>query len=176
MIPKTAERFRKAPDTTHNTFARRRRKVAVLRQNIETTQRILTPMESLLKNWKTSLAGIVGIVAIIISTWLPEYQVEFDKAIVILMGLGLLRARDPKIEVTGPPSYLSKVLLAMLTLCCLSLISCSTAPSGAKTFLGITGEGWIKGGKAAAISAAPVLLEERAKAGAKQPVKKIQPD
>jgi hypothetical protein len=161
--------------THHTTFARRRRKVAVLRQNIQTLETILTPMNALLKDWKTSLAGIVGILAIIVSTWLPEYQVQLDKAVVVLMGLGLLGARDPKPNISGPPSYLQKMLIGILMLSCLPLISCSTSATGEKTFLGITSSGWVAGGKAAVIGAAPVLLQERAKTSAKQPVKNVQP-
>ena len=57
-----------------------------------------------------------------------------------------------------------------------TLTACSTSATGEKTFLGIDRSGWISGGKAAVMSAAPVLLQERARTGAKQPVKKIQPD
>lgn len=130
-------------------------------------------MNTILKDWKTSLAGIVGIAGIIISTWFPEYQVQLDKAIVVLMGLGLLSARDPKPNVSGPPTYLHKMLI--LALMCLSMASCSTTATGEKTFLGITSSGWLKGGKAAVISAAPVLLDERAKTAAKNPVE-VKPD
>lgn len=159
---------------THTTFARRRRKVAVLRQNIGIIHQILHPMNSILKNWKTSLIGLIGIIGIVVSTWLPEYQTQLDKAVVILMGLGLLRAEDAKPALRGPPSYLHKMLIGILMLGCLSLVSCSTSAGGEKTFLGITGAGWLKGGKAALVTAGPILLEERAKTGAKQPVN-VQP-
>lgn len=159
---------------THTTFARRRRKVAVLRQNIKTNHQILHSMNSVLKNWKTSLIGIIGIVSIIVSTWLPEYQTQLDKAVVILMGLGLLRAEDAKPALRGPPSFLHKMLIVILMLGCLSLVSCSTTASGEKTFFGITGAGWLKGGKEALVSGGLVLLEERAKLEAKQPVN-VQP-
>ena len=156
---------------TQTTFARRRRKVSVLQQNIDNLNLILHPMNNILKNWKTSLIGIIGI---IVSTWLPEYQTQLDKAVVILMGLGLLRAEDAKPALRGPPTYLHKMLIGILMLSCLSLVSCSTSASGEKTFLGITRDGWISGGKAAVMSAAPVLLQERAKTAAKQPVN-VQP-
>lgn len=120
---------------THTTFARRRRLVAVLRQNLEQLEPILTIMNRIVKDWKTSLAGFFGIVTIIVSTWLPEYQIQLDKAVVVLMGLGLLNARDPKSNITGPPSYISKLLI--LTLCCLPLCSCA----GGK-FMGLTGDQW----------------------------------
>lgn len=49
---------------------------------------------SLLKNWKTSVIGIVAIASAIISTWLPQYADELNKVIGILTGLGLLAAKD----------------------------------------------------------------------------------
>jgi|688.fasta_scaffold1180238_2 hypothetical protein len=49
---------------------------------------------SLLKNWKTSVVGIVAIASAIISTWLPQYADELNKVIGILTGLGLLAAKD----------------------------------------------------------------------------------
>jgi hypothetical protein len=53
-----------------------------------------TFFRSLLKNWKTSVIGIVAIASAIITTWLPEYADELNKAIGILTGLGLLAAKD----------------------------------------------------------------------------------
>jgi hypothetical protein len=49
---------------------------------------------SLLKNWKTSVVGLVAIASAIISTWLPQYADELNKVIGILTGLGLLAAKD----------------------------------------------------------------------------------
>lgn len=51
-------------------------------------------MNNLLKNWKTSLAGIVAIAGVITSTWLPQYSDEVAKIVGILAGLGLLAAKD----------------------------------------------------------------------------------
>jgi len=51
-------------------------------------------LRSLLKNWKTSVVGIVAIASAIISTWLPQYADELNKVIGILTGLGLLAAKD----------------------------------------------------------------------------------
>lgn len=51
-------------------------------------------MNNMLKNWKTSLAGIVAIAGVITATWLPQYADEVTKAIGILTGLGLLAAKD----------------------------------------------------------------------------------
>lgn len=75
---------------THTTFARRRRKVAVLQRNIEN----LNAMNTLLKNWKTSLAGLVAIAGVVTATWLPQYSDEVAKVVGILAGLGLLAAKD----------------------------------------------------------------------------------
>ena len=51
-------------------------------------------LQNLLKNWKTTLAGIMTIAGVITSTWLPQYADELSKATAVLMGLGLLAAKD----------------------------------------------------------------------------------
>lgn len=51
-------------------------------------------MNYLTKNWKTSLAGLAAIAAVITATWLPQYADEVAKAVGILTGLGLLAAKD----------------------------------------------------------------------------------
>lgn len=51
-------------------------------------------MQYLLKNWKTTLAGIVTIAGVITATWLPQYADELAKATGILAGLGLIAAKD----------------------------------------------------------------------------------
>lgn len=48
----------------------------------------------LLKNWKTSLAGLVTIASIVAATWLPQYQDELANVIGVLVGLGLIAAKD----------------------------------------------------------------------------------
>jgi len=48
----------------------------------------------LLKNWKTSLAGVFAIAAIVTSTWLPQFKDELEYAAGILAGLGLLASKD----------------------------------------------------------------------------------
>lgn len=164
---------------TMTTFARRRRKLRVLRQNIDNLYRILNPMDNILKHWKTSLAGLVGIAAIIVSTWLPEYQVEMDKAIVVLMGIGLLQARDPKSNITGPGSFISKLILIGGTLTCLS--SCTNDGQ----FMGLDSKGWtnvlVDGGKTLGKQAPSAFLQayaaeqSRPKTSAKQPIN-VQPE
>lgn len=51
-------------------------------------------MQNLLKNWKTTLAGLVAIAGVIAATWLPEYADEVAKVTGVLVGLGLLAAKD----------------------------------------------------------------------------------
>jgi len=48
----------------------------------------------LLKNWKTSLVGVFAIAAIVTSTWLPQYKDELETVVGVLVGLGLLAAKD----------------------------------------------------------------------------------
>lgn len=50
--------------------------------------------EILLKNWKTTLAGLVTIAGVITTTWLPQYADELAKVIGVLAGLGLIVAKD----------------------------------------------------------------------------------
>ena len=51
-------------------------------------------MQNLLKNWKTTLAGVVAIAGVVAATWLPEFQDEVAKVTGILVGLGLIVAKD----------------------------------------------------------------------------------
>ncbi len=48
----------------------------------------------LLKNWKTTLAGVVSIAAIITTYWLPQYADELAKLVGFLVSLGLIAAKD----------------------------------------------------------------------------------
>jgi len=48
----------------------------------------------LTKNWKTSLAGAIAILAVVTSTWLPQYRDELEAVTGVLVGLGLLAAKD----------------------------------------------------------------------------------
>ena len=48
----------------------------------------------LIKNWKTSLAGAIAILVIVTSTWLPQYRDELEAVVGVLVGLGLLAAKD----------------------------------------------------------------------------------
>jgi hypothetical protein len=51
-------------------------------------------MNYILKNWKTSLAGLVSIALAVTETWLPEYRGTLTSAIAVLTGMGLLAAKD----------------------------------------------------------------------------------
>lgn len=51
-------------------------------------------MNFILKNWKTSLLGAIGIAGIITATWLPQYADELAKLVGTLVSLGLIAAKD----------------------------------------------------------------------------------
>lgn len=48
----------------------------------------------LIKNWKTSLAGVFAIAAVVTATWLPQFKDELEYSAKILVGLGLLASKD----------------------------------------------------------------------------------
>ena len=47
-------------------------------------------LDNILKNWKTTLAGIITIAGVITATWLPQYADEVAKVVGILAGFGLV--------------------------------------------------------------------------------------
>jgi len=150
------------------TFARRRRKVAVLRQNLEELETILTTMNKILNYLIDRLSEAStwrGIFALL--TALGIYLDPEKIASITTLGLAAIGTVN-----VFRKEQAVKVLLGYL--CVLTLASCSTTATGEKTFLGITSSGWVAGGKAAVIGAAPVLLQERAKTSAKQP-RDVQP-
>ena len=51
-------------------------------------------MNYILKNWKTTLAGIISIAGVITATWLPQYADEVAKVVGTLAGLGVIAAKD----------------------------------------------------------------------------------
>lgn len=51
-------------------------------------------MNYILKNWKTSLAGLVTIAGVITATWVPQYADEVAKVVGFLAGLGLIASKD----------------------------------------------------------------------------------
>jgi hypothetical protein len=50
-------------------------------------------MNYIVKNWKTTLAGIVTIAGVVTATWLPQYADEVAMAVATLAGLGLIAAK-----------------------------------------------------------------------------------
>ena len=51
-------------------------------------------MNYILKNWKTSLAGVVAIAGVVVTTWLPQYASYYSQALGVLTGIGLIAAKD----------------------------------------------------------------------------------
>ena len=51
-------------------------------------------LETIIKNWKTTLIGLISIAGVITQTWLPQYADELAKVIGVLAGLGLIMAKD----------------------------------------------------------------------------------
>ena len=51
-------------------------------------------MNYILKNWKTSLAGVVAIAGVVVTTWLPQYASYYAQALGVLTGIGLIAAKD----------------------------------------------------------------------------------
>lgn len=51
-------------------------------------------LETIIKNWKTTLIGLVAIAGVITQTWLPQYADELTKIVTILTGIGLIAAKD----------------------------------------------------------------------------------
>lgn len=52
-------------------------------------------MNSVLRNWKTTLAGIIGVVVSVSSIWAPpEYQQKIAATGAAILASGLLMAKD----------------------------------------------------------------------------------
>jgi hypothetical protein len=51
-------------------------------------------MNYLIKNWKTTLLGVLGLAGVITTYWLPQYADELAKAVGTLVSLGLIAAKD----------------------------------------------------------------------------------
>lgn len=56
-------------------------------------------MNYILKNWKTSLIGLVSICTVVVNTWLPQYSAELHKMTEMLLAFGLLATKD--VDKTG---------------------------------------------------------------------------
>ena len=192
LNPERAEARTTNKRMTHATFARRRRKVAVLRQNLEQLEPILNLMKTFFRILTCLALLITGALASLqYLAVLPPGTIDQNWIIKAGIAAVLLKGFLEGITVIGDiaddgirngsfkPGFTEKVtrLLVMLLfvgMVSFMLASCATSASGEKTFLGITQAGWVQGGKAAVISAAPVLLQERAKTAAKQP-QNVQP-
>lgn len=132
-------------------------------------------MTNTTRNWKTTTMGVLIILGYVSNALLAFLQTGAMPSIeaatlAIGSGLGLIFAKD------GNKTGIVRLLI--LAPACLMLVSCSTSPTGEKTFLGLTQDGWITTGKAAGKGAVqaglPVALETRARTAAKQPVN-VQP-
>lgn len=51
-------------------------------------------MNYIVKNWKTSLIGLVAIATTVVETWFPEYKGILIQVTTILIGTGLIVAKD----------------------------------------------------------------------------------
>lgn len=49
-------------------------------------------------NWKTTLVGVIAIATTVIETWLPQYRGLLTQATAILIGLGLVAAKDGNVS------------------------------------------------------------------------------
>lgn len=130
---------------------------------------ILLPLIATRNGWvfRQLLKG-VAIVCASLSTWLLSNGATPEVAAAITAGVGSALAWGAEL---GLSKLASKIATPCLALCgLLFLTSCGTTPTGEKTFVGITGKGWLEVGKASAQAAFPEALNQRAKASAKQPV------
>jgi hypothetical protein len=51
-------------------------------------------MKNFFKNWKTSLAGLFGIAAVVIPAVAPQHATTFQQVAALAVSLGLLAAKD----------------------------------------------------------------------------------
>jgi hypothetical protein len=51
-------------------------------------------MKNFLKNWKTSLAGLFGIAAVIVPVMAPHHASTLNQVAALAVSLGLLAAKD----------------------------------------------------------------------------------
>ena len=129
---------------------------------------ILLPLIATRNGWifRQLLKG-VAIVCASLSTWLLSNGATPEVAAAITAGVGSALAWGAEL---GLSKLASKVATPCLALCLCLLTSCGSTPTGEKTFVGITGKGWLEVGKASAVAAFPEAMNQRAKASAKQPV------
>jgi hypothetical protein len=51
-------------------------------------------MNYMLKNWKTTLAGVLALAGVVTTYWLPQFANEVAHVTGVLIGLGLIAAKD----------------------------------------------------------------------------------
>jgi hypothetical protein len=51
-------------------------------------------MKSIVKNWKTTLAGLFGIAGVVVPLVLPQYAGPLQQATALAVSLGLIVAKD----------------------------------------------------------------------------------
>jgi len=129
---------------------------------------ILLPLIATRNGWffRQLLKG-VAIVCASLSTWLLSNGATPEVAAAITAGVGSALAWGAEL---GLSKLASKVATPCLALCLCLLTSCGSTPTGEKTFVGITGKGWLEVGKASAVAAFPEAMNQRAQTSAKQPV------
>lgn len=160
---------------THTVFARRRRKVSVLRQQVEQLKPILTIMNNATRNWKTTTMGVLIILGYVINAALTFLQTGALPSIeaaslAIGSGLGFIFAKDG--DKTGI------VRLLILAPACLMLCSCENGK-----FMGLSGDQWgnvamttgKELGKQLPATALQAYTAEKLKPSGKQPVAAVNP-
>ena len=109
---------------------------------------ILLPLIATRSGWifRQLLKG-VAIVCASLSTWLLSNGATPEVAAAITAGVGSALAWGAEL---GLSKLASKIATPCLAFCCLLfLTSCGSTPTGEKTFVGITGKGWLEVGRPA---------------------------
>ena len=130
---------------------------------------ILLPLIATRNGWvfRQLLKG-VAIVCASLSTWLLSNGATPEVSAAITAGVGSALAWGAELGLSRLARHIATPCLAVFGL--LFLTSCGTTPTGEKTFVGITGKGWLEVGKASAVAAFPEAMNQRAQTSAKQPV------
>lgn len=125
---------------------------------------ILLPLIASREGWAfRQILKLITVGCASITTWLSSSGVDASTSAAIVAGIGAALSWGAELGLSKLASKIAVPCLALL------LCSCSTLPNGEKTFIGITGAGWLNTGKAALVGAVPVALDERARTSAKNP-------
>lgn len=137
-----------------------------------TMKNILLPLIATRDGWaiRQVLKGI-AIICASLTTWFMAQGVDVATSAAIVSGISAALSWGAEL---GLSKLASKIATPCLALFVCLLTSCGTTSGGEKTFLGITRAGWITTGKAAAVAAVPVAIDERNKTSAKNPLN-VQP-